>query len=114
MKIIRLLCQLLCLLIAGVTLTNCEEDLDPISVTSVTLNSTSMTLVEGDSQTLTVTISPSNAENKMVLWISSDSSIATVKDGVVTAVKPGKATITVKAGKKTVKVKKSAERISLG
>ena len=97
MKKIKVLCQLLLLLIAGVILTNCEEDVAPISVTSVTLNSTSMTLVEGDSQKLTATISPSNAENKMVLWISSDSSIATVEDGIVTAVKPGKATITAKS-----------------
>ena len=97
MKKIYLLFQMLFLLIVGITLTNCEKDVDPISVTSVTLDSTSITLVEGDSQTLTATISPSNAENQMVLWISSDASVATVKDGVVTAVKPGTATITVKS-----------------
>ena len=97
MKKIYLLFQMLFLLIVGMALTNCEKDVDPISVTSVTLDSTSITLVEGDSQTLTATISPSNAENQMVLWISSDASVATVKDGVVTAVKPGTATITVKS-----------------
>ena len=97
MKKIYLLFQMLFLLIVGMALTNCEKDVDPISVTSVTLDSTSITLIEGDSQTLTATISPSNAENQMVLWISSDASIATVKDGVVTAVKPGTATITVKS-----------------
>ena len=74
-----------------------EKEIKPISVTSVTLNSTSMELTEGESQSLTAVISPSNAENQKVLWMSSNSSIATVNDGVVTAVKQGKATITAKS-----------------
>ena len=97
MKKVYLLFQLLFLLLIGITLTNCEKDVDPISVTSVTLDSTSITLIEGDKQTLTATISPSNAENQMVLWISSDASVATVKNGTITAIKPGKATITAKS-----------------
>lgn len=56
-----------------------------------------MTLVEGESQKLTATISPSNAENKVVIWTSSNSSVVSVKDGLVTAIKAGKATITVKS-----------------
>ena len=74
-----------------------EKEIKPISVTSVTLNSTSMELTEGESQSLTAVISPSNAENQKVLWMSSNSSIATVNDGVVTAVKQGKAIITAKS-----------------
>ena len=76
---------------------SCTEDPAPIAVSAVTLDTTSMILVEGDSQTLTATISPSNAENQKVLWSSSNSSVATVKEGVVTAIKPGNATITVKS-----------------
>ena len=76
---------------------SCTEDSAPIAVSAVTLDTTSMILVEGDSQTLTATISPSNAENQKVLWSSSNSSVATVKEGVVTAIKPGNATITVKS-----------------
>ena len=38
---------------------------------------------------------PSDATNKNVTWSTSDASIATVTDGVVTAVAPGTATITV-------------------
>ncbi len=76
---------------------SCTEEPAPIAVSAVTLDSTSITLVEGDSQTLTATISPSNAENQKVLWSSSNSSVATVKEGVVTAIKPGSATITVKS-----------------
>ena len=56
-----------------------------------------MMLVEGENQKLTATISPSNAENKAVIWSSSNSSVASVKEGLVTAVKSGNATITVKS-----------------
>jgi uncharacterized protein YjdB len=97
MKKIYFTFQFLLLLCVGIVLTNCEKDIDPIFVTAVTLDSTSLTLVEGDSQTLTATISPSNAENQKVLWSSSNASVATVREGVVTAVKAGTATITVKS-----------------
>ena len=81
----------------GMATVGCTEEPAPIAVTSVTLDSTSMTLEEGGSQKLTATISPSNAENKAVIWTSSNSSVASVKDGLVTAIKSGKATITVKS-----------------
>ena len=86
----------------GVVMTSCEE-IQPIAVTSVTLNSTSMELVEGTTQTLVATVSPSNAENQKVIWSSNNSSVASVTDGVVTAIKVGTATITVKTddGNKT-------------
>ena len=82
----------------------CMDEPAPITVTSVTLDSTSLSLIEGESQKLTATVSPSNAENKEVLWTSSNSTVASVKDGLVTALKPGIATITVKTadGGKTV------------
>ena len=89
----------LCALMLGLVLVfvGCTEEPAPIVVTSVTLDSTSMTLVEGDTQKLTATISPSNAENKTVIWTSSNSSVASVKDGLVTAIKSGTAMITVKS-----------------
>ncbi|MBO5280595.1 MAG: Ig-like domain-containing protein, partial [Clostridia bacterium] len=66
-----------------------------ISVTGVTLNKTSATLTEGDTLTLTATVAPTNATNKNVTWKSSDTTVATVSNGVVTAKKAGTATITV-------------------
>ena len=66
-----------------------------IAVTGVTLNKTSVELTEGEETTLTATVNPDNATNKNVTWKSSDSSVATVVDGKVTAVKAGSATITV-------------------
>ncbi len=46
---------------------------------------------------LVATVSPSNATNKTVEWTSSDASVATVSDGVVTALKGGEVTITATA-----------------
>jgi len=66
-----------------------------ISVTGVTLNKSSTSLNIGDTETLTATVNPSNATNKNVTWATSDSSLATVNDGVVTTASAGTATITV-------------------
>ena len=67
----------------------------PVAVESVSLNKTSTTIEIGNSETLTATVSPSNADNQNVSWSSSDSNVATVSNGVVTAVSAGTATITV-------------------
>lgn len=67
-----------------------------VAVTDVSLDKTSMSLVQGNSRTLTATIVPVNATNKKVEWKSSDNTIATVdSNGKVTAVNAGTATITV-------------------
>lgn len=54
----------------------------------------------GDTHTLTYTVVPSNAED-VVQWLTSDSNVATVVDGVVTVVGVGSCTITAKAGNVT-------------
>ncbi len=46
------------------------------------------------SDTLTATVAPSNATNRNVTWFSSNTAVATVSNGTVTAVKEGTATIT--------------------
>lgn len=65
-----------------------------IEVTSISLNKTFLTLEIGESETLTATVSPSNATDKSVTWTSSDQSVATVVNGNITAVGSGTATIT--------------------
>ena len=72
-----------------------------VAVEKVTLDKTSAELTVGDTTTLKATVTPDNATDKTVTWTSSDETVATVKDGVVTAVKAGTATITAKAGDKT-------------
>ena len=68
-----------------------------VPVNRVLLNKTSTTLTVGNTETLTATVEPANATNKAVTWSSDNSGVATVSNGVVTAVTPGTATITVTA-----------------
>ncbi|MCW6123181.1 Ig-like domain-containing protein [Clostridium sporogenes] len=68
-----------------------------VKAESITLDKTSMELLEGSSDKLNAKVLPEDATNKKVVWTSSDEKIATVdKDGKVTAIKEGKATITAK------------------
>ena len=77
---------------------SCTVTVNPIAVTGVSLNKTSLSFTgTGSSQTLTATVSPSNATNKTLTWSSSNTSVATVSNGVVKAVGFGTATITAKS-----------------
>ena len=67
----------------------------PVAANGVTLTPDKTTLNVGEKQTLTATVLPAYATNKNVTWVSSDTSVATVENGVVTAVGKGTATITV-------------------
>lgn len=82
---------------------SCEVTVTPrtISVESITLNKTQLSLVKGATETLTATVLPTTATDKAVIWESGDTAVATVENGVVTAVAAGNATITAKAGEKT-------------
>jgi|GEM_PF-3812395 len=66
-----------------------------VHVTGVTLDKTSANVTEQSQLTLTATVAPENASNNNVNWSSSDETVATVADGVVTAIKAGTTTITV-------------------
>ena len=85
---------------------------NPIGVSKITLNRTSQSLSKGKSFTLVATVKPANATNKTLTWTSSNPGVAKVdKNGKVTALKNGTATITCKSanGKKvtcTVTVRK--------
>ena len=74
-----------------------------VPVTSVKLDEANLRFVKTDltAQTLTATVTPSDATDKTVTWTSSDEAVATVANGVVTPVAPGEAIITAKAGDKT-------------
>ena len=76
---------------------SCQKEPQPVNVTGVSVNPTTLSLIEGDTADLTATVSPSNADNPAVTWDCSDKSVATVSNGKVTAVKAGFATITVKS-----------------
>ena len=65
-----------------------------VPVSGVTLSQSEAVLTVGGTQTLTATVAPANATNKSVTWTTSNASVATVANGVVTAVGVGSATIT--------------------
>ena len=67
-----------------------------VAVTGVSLNHDELNMVVGGgTQTLVATIAPTNATNQNVTWVSDDTDVATVENGVVTAVGAGTAHITV-------------------
>ena len=63
-------------------------------VRTIVLNRESVSLRVGETFTLKVQIAPFNAD-KSLAWVSSDESVASVRDGVITALSIGKATVTV-------------------
>ena len=69
-----------------------------VKVTGVSLNKTSAEIYLNNDTGFSVsaTVSPSNATNKNITWSSSNSNIASVNNGYITAHNPGTATITVK------------------
>lgn len=84
---------------AGEKTATCEVKVNPIPVSSVSLDKNELEIFIGDSETLTATVLPSNATYPEVTWSTSDESIATVSyDGVVTAVGVGSCMITATAG----------------
>ena len=85
-----------------------------VPVQNVALSKSTLTLTEGDSETLTATVSPSNATDKTVTWTVSPSGYATVSGGVVTALKEGSCTITATAGGKSASCAVTVEAAASG
>ena len=88
-----LFAALCCLLVFSA----CKKTETEVKVTGVSVSPATLSLVEGTSEQLRATVTPSDAANKAVSWTSSATAIATVDNtGKVTAVSAGTATITVK------------------
>lgn len=67
-----------------------------IPITDVTLSESELALTEGDTAELTATITPAETtDDKTLTWTSDNNAVATVDNGVITAVAPGQAKITV-------------------
>ena len=65
-----------------------------VIATAIALNKTQTSILKKSSETLTVAFTPSDTTNKEITWSSSDDTVASVTNGVVTANKVGTATIT--------------------
>ena len=76
--------------------TECKVTVPSVAVTGVKLAQNKLTLKKDDSFTLVATVEPYNASNKVVMWSSDNTAVATVSDaGLVEAKTVGTATITV-------------------
>lgn len=72
----------------------CAVTVSAVSVSALYLDRQMLSLRVGDVHTLTATIVPEAAADKSVMWVSSDTDVATVTDGEVKAIKSGAALIT--------------------
>jgi uncharacterized protein YjdB len=74
----------------------CNVTVLPVAISSISLNKHTLSLPNGTTEQLFVTINPPEAPKQDLMWSSNNNNIATVSnDGVVTAIAPGTTTITV-------------------
>ncbi len=66
-----------------------------VAVNAAMINEKEVTITEGETAPLTLQYAPKDATDLTITWTSDKPEVATVADGVVTAVAPGEATITV-------------------
>ena len=83
--------------------TSCEKKDVTVAVTGIEVTPAFVELKPGDTQELKVSVLPENATDKTYTWSSSDKSVATVADDIVTAVANGSAVITAVAADGTHK-----------
>lgn len=69
-----------------------------VPVTSITLNSTNLTLTVGETALLEATVLPDDADDKNVMWYSSYPEVLSVDGGKITALDFGQAVITAQVG----------------
>ena len=74
-----------------------ESTIPDVVVEKVSIDPNQLTLRVGDNATLTATLTPADAVDQTVEWGSTDPEVATVTDGVVTALAKGTAYVWVKA-----------------
>ena len=66
-----------------------------VHVTDLSVNRTDVTLKAGESVSVTATVHPCNATNKSVVWTTDNQNIASVNNGTIKGVAPGKTRVTV-------------------
>ena len=93
--------SLLVAIIAAMTMIGCNQEEAQVEVSSVSLNTATIQMVEGETFNLVATVLPKDAEFDGVIWASSNASVASVNNGMVTALKEGTSTITASAGGKS-------------
>jgi len=74
------------------------KDEAKVDLESISFDRTELILEKGKKDVLSVTLTPSNASDKILTWVSTDTDVATVEDGIISAIAPGKADIIAKSG----------------
>lgn len=96
----------------GTVSATCTITVQPVPSDQLVMNFTAVTLKVGGSQQLTAQIYPSNTTDQTITWSSSETSVATVENGLVTALGIGTATITAQNGNQTATCIVTVEPIS--
>ena len=81
-----------------------DEKENKVLPTNITLNKNDVTInlnAKTKTVALSATIEPNNTTDKNIIWTSSNNEVATIKNGVVTAKKPGTVTMTATTADKT-------------
>ena len=86
--------KLIMIIVAAVLCASCVNEEKPIDLQ---LNLSEVSLVEGQTVTLSVSVSPSS-ETASILWRSLDNAVASVDNGIVTAVNPGQTWVSASVG----------------
>lgn len=76
----------------------CDIHIVENPITKITPDVTEINMIAGDTYEVAVTLTPENPSDRTLRWSSSDTSIATVEGGVITAVSAGDATISITGG----------------
>ena len=76
-----------------------------VAVTGITVSKHDVSLSIGESETITATITPTNATVKEVVWTSKNPSIVTVNNGTITGVGKGATEVVASAGNISVVIK---------
>lgn len=77
---------------------SCKINVVETSVEKITLDKTEISISVGDTEQISATVEPEDAENQNIDWYSEDETVATVKGGLVTALKAGKTNIVARIG----------------
>ena len=75
----------------------CEISVSEVEVTAINLSLPNSSIKVGESTRITATITPQDANNKTIVWSSSNTSVVTVSEGTVRGIAPGSATISARS-----------------
>lgn len=81
------------------------------TATDFSLAAEAMTLTAGETATVELATTPEGAYVPSLTWTSSNTAVATVKDGVITAVAEGETTVTLTNGTKTLSIAVTVNKV---